>query len=536
MDNRRRLSFAALIGLAGLLALSGAFVIPKIATAGTPKAVTAAQSASQPAVSSAAADAYQIGVSHNGYSADTTIVPPLSHRWSHTFAGPVSYPLVAGGKVFVTVADNGGSYGTDLYALDQATGAIVWSQPVGGSYYWSNAAYDAGRVFVVNYGGQMQAFDAATGTLDWIAQMNGQYAFSSPPTAAGGIVYTGGAGSGGTVYAVSESNGTLLWTQPVQNGDNSSPALSGSGVFVSYACGLVYAFDPVTGKQQWFSNGPCEGGGGKTPVYNAGLVYTRDFNGNKVLNASTGALVGTFSAGPAPAFDGKIGLFLNGSTLTAREGGQTLWSFAGDGKLDTAPIAVQGVVYVGSSSGMLYGLNVALGKVAWSANVGSGIPGPDEQNVSQPLTGLGAGQGLVVVPAGDQLAAYSSSSQPGQVTGYGNLALDDYRSGLTNGNPVDLYTPNGTGAQQWSYYQGQLINVASGLCMDDTGWGGSGTTQEMWQCTGGANQHWSHTANGEYVNKANGLCLNDPGYSTAKGTRQILWKCVGTANEVYTLP
>ena len=532
MNNRRRMPFIAMTGLAGLLALSGAFVIPEIAAAGTPDAVPA----SRPATSSAAADAYQNGISHNGYSPDTTIVPPLANRWSHTFAGPVSYPVIADGKVFATVADNGGGNGSNLYALDQASGAIVWSQPLGASYPWSNAAYDAGRVFAVNYNGQMQAFDAATGTLDWITQMPGQYAFSSPPTAASGIVYTGGAGSGGTVYAVSESNGTVLWTQPVQNGDNSSPALSGSGVFVSYACGLVYAFDPVTGKQQWFSNGPCEGGGGKTPVYNAGLVYTRDFNGNKVLNASTGALEGTFSSTPAPAFAGNIGLFLNGSTLTARENGQTLWSFAGDGKLDTAPIAVQGTVYEGSSSGMLYGLNAASGNVTWSTNVGSAIPAPDEQNVSQPLTGLGAGQGLLVVPAGDQLSAYSSASTVGQVTGYGNLALDDFRSGLSNGTPVDLYSPNGSGAQQWSYYQGQLINSVNGLCLDDNAWGGSGTKQDMWQCTGGANEHWTHTANGEYVNKANGLCLNDPGYSTAKGTQQILWKCVGTANEAYSLP
>ena len=48
------------------------------------------------------------------------------------------------------------------------------------------------------------------------------------------------------------------------------------------------------------------------------------------------------------------------------------------------------------------GLRIPLG------DVGAGIPRPDEQNVSQPLTGLGAGQGLLVVPAGNRLAAYGS--------------------------------------------------------------------------------------------------------------------------------
>jgi outer membrane protein assembly factor BamB len=78
----------------------------------------------------------------------------------------------------------------------------------------------------------------------------------------------------------------------------------------------------------------------------------------------------------------------------------------GDGGLVTAPIVVQSTAYVGSSSGVLYGLDLRRGRVVWSTNVGAAIPGPDEQNVSQPLAGLGAGQGLLVVPAGNLLAAY----------------------------------------------------------------------------------------------------------------------------------
>jgi len=384
--------------LALLLALLGASAVPAVAAPPNPTAgcVTLAVT-------------YQISVSHDGCSSDNTIVPPLTQRWSHDFTGPVSYPLIADGRVFVTVADIPNfAYGTTLYALDQATGATLWSQTISGTYYWSNAAYDAGRVFVVNFDGLLRAFDAASGALDWAVQLPGQYAFSSPPTADGGVVYTGGAGSGGTLYAVSESDGAVLWTQPVSNGDKSSPALSATDVFVSYACGLVYAFDRTSGQLRWFNDGPCSGGGGKTAVYHAGRVYARDFTGNEILDASTGSMLGTFQAGPAPAFAGKIGLFLNGSRLQANSGRRTLWTFSGDGGLDTAPIVVGSTAFVGSSSGMLYGLDLRRGQVVWSTDVGAGIPGPDEQNVSQPLTGLGAGQGLLVVPAGNRLAAYGS--------------------------------------------------------------------------------------------------------------------------------
>ena len=106
----------------------------------------------------------------------------------------------------MTVASSGGSSGTTLYALSQATGATVWSQPISGTYHLSNAAYDSGQVFVVNFDGLLRAFDADTGTLNWSVQLaGGQYAFNSPPTASGGNVYVTGSGYGSTLYAVSET-------------------------------------------------------------------------------------------------------------------------------------------------------------------------------------------------------------------------------------------------------------------------------------------------------------------------------------------
>jgi len=350
MRMRHRLSLL----LASLLVLIGGLGVP----------AGAAPDAPAPPPGPTEAVAYQISVSHDGYSGDGALAPPLTSRWSRDLPGPVSYPLIAAGKVFVTTSTTpGGSYGTTLFALDQATGATVWSRPIAGTYYWSAAAYEAGRVFVVNFDGLLQAFDAGTGAPVWATQLPGQYAFSSPPTAQGGVVYTGGAGSGGTVYAVRASDGAVLWTQGVSNGDNSSPALSATDVYVSYACGLVYAFNRVSGEPRWFNGGPCSGGGGKTPVYHDGRVYARDFFGNEILDADTGALVGTFEAGPAPAFADRTGVFLSGSTLRAMIGRRTVWSFTGDGGLVTAPIVVQGTVFVGSSTGTLYGLDARRGRV-----------------------------------------------------------------------------------------------------------------------------------------------------------------------------
>jgi outer membrane protein assembly factor BamB len=227
-----------------------------------------------------------------------------------------------------------------------------------------------------------------------------------------GIVFTGGAGTGGTVYAVNETNGAVLWMMPVENGDHSSPAVVSGKVFVSYACPQAYAFNAVTGQQLWHYSGSCEGGGGATPVVHAGQVYVRDSfftqTNGLVLDATTGAKVGGFNCGPPPAFFGNLALFLYGGTLRGVDSttGRTLWSFAGDGGLSSAPLIVNKTIYIGSSSGTLYGLN-ASGQQVWSTQVGAAIPAPDEQDATL-TTGLGAGDGLLVVPAGSVLAAYGN--------------------------------------------------------------------------------------------------------------------------------
>jgi len=371
--------------------------------------------------------AYQVNVAHSGVQADSSLSPPFWLRWRVTLPGLVSYPLIAQGLVFVTAADQTTGV-TTLYALGQASGHTVWSQPLTQPppfvYPWATAAYDNGRVFAIGTAGQMSAYEASTGGVLWSAALPGQYLFSSAPTAANGVVYTGGAGSGGTLYAVDQETGTVLATQPVQNGDNSSPALSDIDVFVSYACDRAYAFaQEATLDLLWHYDTFCAGGGGKTTVYENGRVFTRDsFLGNLILDAATGNLLGSYGPRPtysptivAPAVSGNTMWVLSGGVLSAQNvsdpsNPSTLWSFAGDGQLVTAPIVLStpsgDFVVEGSASGMLYVLHAGTGQLAWSTNVGAAIQRPDEQNISQPLTGLAAGQGLLVVPAGKTVSAY----------------------------------------------------------------------------------------------------------------------------------
>jgi outer membrane protein assembly factor BamB len=238
--------------------------------------------------------------------------------------------------------------------------------------------------------------------------MPGQSAFTAPPTAYDGIVYVSGAGDGGTVYAVSEADGIVRWTGSVENGDESSPAVNGSGVYVSYACQQDYRFS-LRGHLIWHHQTGCEGGGGSTAVLNGASLYARgSVDTPVILKESSGKQAGTFASATAPAFDSTNMYTLQSGNLVAVDpsGSPSRWVF-GDGTLVTAPVVSSGVVYVGSSTGMVYGVSVKTHTRIWSARAGAAIVGPDEQNAGV-LAGLGIGGGLLVVPAANVLTAFGN--------------------------------------------------------------------------------------------------------------------------------
>ena len=97
------------------------------------------------------------------------------------------------------------------------------------------------------------------------------------------------------------------------------------------------------------------------------------------------------------------------TAITASGQGTTAWQFTGDGSLTSAPLVVGDLVFAGSSTGALYALDRAAGTTSWSTNVGSAIPA-DEDGLNEPLTGMGAANGTLVVPAGDRLIAYRTAA------------------------------------------------------------------------------------------------------------------------------
>jgi hypothetical protein len=126
----------------------------------------------------------------------------------------------------------------------------------------------------------------------------------------------------------------------------------------------------------------------------------------------------------------------------------------------------------------------------------------------------------------------------GQVTsGIAGKCLNNSNGSTADGNPIQIFTCNGSAAQLWQVPGDGTLRIA-GKCMDVTSSGtANGTRIQLFGCNGTGAQQWSHNATTRaLVNPQSGRCLDDPGSSTVDGTQLQLFDCNGTAAQQWTLP
>jgi Ricin-type beta-trefoil lectin domain len=171
------------------------------------------------------------------------------------------------------------------------------------------------------------------------------------------------------------------------------------------------------------------------------------------------------------------------------------------------------------------------------------FPDPDSCVVTASAT-LGTNNGTMLVtlmysPAVTTPTPTPSPTAPGGPVhlykGFGGKCLDDAGNSSANRAKVIIWSCNSHDrAQGWTYSGGKLVH--NGLCANDQRSGGNGSKVILYTCNGGANEIWTHRANGEFVLKANGgkYCLDDPASSTHNGTQLIVWTCKNSANQHWT--
>ncbi|MEV6740850.1 ricin-type beta-trefoil lectin domain protein [Streptomyces sp. NPDC051104] len=114
------------------------------------------------------------------------------------------------------------------------------------------------------------------------------------------------------------------------------------------------------------------------------------------------------------------------------------------------------------------------------------------------------------------------------------LCVDDATSSTTDGNKIQIYTCNGTSAQNWTVGTDGTVRGIGGKCLDVTSSGtANGTKIDLYTCNGTGAQQWKAAAGGSLVNPQSGKCLDDPSSSTTLGTQLQIWTCNGTTAQTW---
>src|SRR5262249_5841737 len=92
------------------------------------------------------------------------------------------------------------------------------------------------------------------------------------------------------------------------------------------------------------------------------------------------------------------------------------------------------------------------------------------------------------------------SGHTGPIVGYQGLCLDDRSASTVDFNPIQVYTCNGTNAQQWTVESNNTLQVL-GKCLDvDAAGTANGTTVDLYTCNGTGAQTWVPQSDGALLN------------------------------------
>ncbi|HTD72011.1 MAG TPA: PQQ-binding-like beta-propeller repeat protein [Steroidobacteraceae bacterium] len=341
-------------------------------------------------------------ITSNGISYPANTAP----TWTVDLGAAPSYPLIAGGMVFVATANPDGSYGNRLYGLNATTGATVWGPvAIPGVYFGSGLTYDNGRVFLLMFDGGIRAFNASNGAALWTTQLPG-YWYEASPNAYGGSVFI--IGNGG-LSAVDEASGNILWTTiSSASTDWNSPGISSEGAYTQSGNCVAGAYDPSVGTQLWLVQSQCSASFGFASIIKNDTLFGRTGASLNLFDSTTGNQKGQIASASAPAVTSTAVITLNAGTLSSTrltDLAQT-WTFVGDGHLQTAPIVVNNTVLIGSGSGNVYGVDAGTGSQVWVGVSPQPINVDSESGGPMPPAGPAAGENLLVFLTAHGLVAW----------------------------------------------------------------------------------------------------------------------------------
>ncbi|MBN2282224.1 MAG: PQQ-binding-like beta-propeller repeat protein [Candidatus Marinimicrobia bacterium] len=282
----------------------------------------------------------------------------------------LSKPAYDGEKVYF------GSGKGAIYALDAATGDLVWKKEDMDDAVYSSPAVEKGVLYTGTSKGTMYALDAEDGREIWT--------YSSGNSIHSGIlvvdtmVYSG---SGTSLIALSGTTGKRMWSFAVNDAVEARPVVSGDRIVFTSWDTKVYCLDRFTGTKKWHwshQSSMYYAPGAGWPVIMNGYVYVVDPKKYmSCINLETGALewqsdnpnvwdsIGKNEEDTQVyirALDGKLYAFKPSGTR------ELLWSVPANFGFDakpSMPFGKRGSVFAGGSSGNLISVSQVTGELKW---------------------------------------------------------------------------------------------------------------------------------------------------------------------------
>jgi len=375
---------------------------------GTPQSSPAPDPVTAPATGlGASATSIQENAGHDGVAAGDDTSLPLHHQWSIDLGAPVSYPLIARGRVYAVAEqlDRG-----DVYAFDQQTGARIWG-PIAmyGAAFGPGTAQitlDGATLYVTDNRLSVYAFDADSGVHLW-SHLGTDVLANPIPTAADGKVFTG---PGATAY--DGVTGTALWrtlNDASFDSRSGAVAVAGGRVIGAASNAVTSAFDETTGVDLWHTTGLAGGNVPFVTTANAQRVIAIDEYDPltaRVLDAITGKPTGDLETSRPAALAGDAVWAVQARGLAAYDlaGRRQSW-FYSDSTLASPPVVSGGEVFVSTDDGRLLAIDATAGTPTWTGTLSAPAQRWAYNMETQPA--LAVAHGIVAVPAGNFLDVFA---------------------------------------------------------------------------------------------------------------------------------
>jgi outer membrane protein assembly factor BamB len=313
--------------------------------------------------------------------------------WKFASAGAIeSSPTLYNGIVYFISSD------TYAYAVNAMTGVLQWKSQLPQAYtnpgYGSNPTVQAGIMYF-NAPYYLVALDATTGSLRWQTSID-PWSSANSPTVVNGVVYNPTINSGGPIVAFNALSGSRIRNFSVGAGA-ANPAVVNGIVYGNTDSAILGAWDVQTGIPKTGFSAPILVAAPSSPTLYRGNVYIGinagqfGSGGLLALDANTGVLrwradtlPGEAASSPV-AGSGLIFAFDDYGFFRAFDAGTGVqkWSTSGPyGSALNATIA-NGTLYFGAFNGAVYAVDALTGLTKWGFQTGGQvISGPCVVDVS----------------------------------------------------------------------------------------------------------------------------------------------------------